>query len=72
MGRLTLLVHVANGPGPNLLGRDWLRELGVSVEFVNNLADHAPALQVILDDHAEVFENTLGCFNQCNTLWNYK
>ena len=43
-----LQVYVVNGRGPNLMGRDWLGSLNISVELINSLLTPA-GLQEILD-----------------------
>ena len=60
--QLQLPVHVVNGEGPNLLGRDWL------IKFKINLANVCPLmapdkLNQVLSKHSQVFEEGLGTLN---------
>jgi len=54
-----LHVYVVDGRGPNLMGRDWLGSLNLTVGVINSLLTPA-GLQEILDKHAAVFSNKLG------------
>jgi len=57
---LSLIVHVVDGQGPNLLGRDWLGKFKIS-ELSNIHTLMAPSkLDEVLDRHALIFEEGLG------------
>ena len=49
---------VVDGRGPNLMGRDWLGGLNLTVGVINSLLTPA-GLQEILDKHVTVFSNKL-------------
>ena len=51
---VVLPIHVVQGAGPDLMGRDWLEHFKVT----NYLEQ---SLQSILDNHSTVFDNDLGC-----------
>lgn len=53
---------VANGSGPNLLGRDWLSRIHLDWTnlLCNNHACYSLSLQQILNNHATVFSSDLG------------
>ena len=61
----SLSVHIGNGGGPNLMGRDWRR----LSQFEVNLCDlkliqqthHPEPLNAILDKHPDVFRDEIGC-----------
>ncbi|XP_049883119.1 uncharacterized protein LOC126378773 [Pectinophora gossypiella] len=57
-----LSLLVAKGSGPNLLGRDWLMHLGITmnINFVSN-GDYAE-LENIIATHHEVFKDGLGTY----------
>ena len=56
-----LVVYVVNGNGPNLMGRDWLSSLKVSIGDINRLG--VPnKLSEILSKHESVFNEGLGTF----------
>jgi len=54
-----LQVYVVKGRDPNLMGRDWLGSLNLTVGVINSLLTSA-GLQQILDKHASVFSSKLG------------
>ena len=61
MGKLVdMCVHVVEGDGPNLMGRDWLSLLEVNLGEVNLLKNDC-LLQTVLDKHCLVFNDELGC-----------
>ena len=47
-------MHVVDGEGPDLLGRDWLRDLKVTLGKIHALAD-CTALQEVLEKHSKHF-----------------
>ena len=53
----TLINVCASG----LMGRDWLNAFEASVHSVKATSD--PALQALLQKHAAVYKNELGCFS---------
>ena len=55
-----MCVHVVEGDGPNLMGRDWLSLLEVNLGEVNLLKNDC-LLQTALDKHCLVFNDELGC-----------
>ena len=55
-----LFVHVVDGEGPDLMGRDWLGNLKVTLGKIYALADYT-ALQEVLEKHSKLFCNKLGC-----------
>ena len=63
--QLYLTVHVVSGTGPNLLGRDLITPLGVDLDNFKEIRslELASPLQELLDKHALVFSEELGCFN---------
>ena len=63
--QLYLAVHVVSGTGPNLLGRDLITPLGVDLDNLKEIRslELASPLQELLDKHAPVFSEGLGCFN---------
>ena len=60
-----LKLLVVEGEGPNLMGRNWLRELKVTLEGVHSL-EESTALKDILGKHSKVFSNELGCLQGTN------
>ena len=57
----TLPLIVAEGNGPSLMGRNWLSLIKLEwTELCNNHCCYSLSLQVILDQHAEVFRSGLG------------
>ena len=48
------------GPGPNLLGRDWLQVVKLNWQDIFNIQENNPQLQRVLEEHNEVFSNELG------------
>ena len=57
---LYLPIHVVDGSGPNLMGRDWLGHFEVNLKSIN-VVEHHSQLEAILDKHSEVFRDELGC-----------
>ena len=55
-----LTVLVVEGEGPNLMGRNWLRELKVTLERIHSIVESS-ALSDILNKHSTLFTNELGC-----------
>ena len=56
------LIQVVDGEGPNLMGRDLLTSLEVTWEGrIANISEHSQALKDVLDKHASVFTEELGC-----------
>ena len=58
-----LYVHVVQGSGPDLMGRDWLGLFNVSfgVNHLEQSSETTLSLQSVLDKHAALFDGTLGC-----------
>ena len=55
-----LIVHVVDGEGPNLLGRDWLGKLNIN-QLANIHTLVAPSkLDKVLDKHALLFKEGIG------------
>ena len=54
-----MIIHVVDGKGPNLLERDWLSNLKLTIEGLHNLSTSS-ALQNVLSKHATVFSDKLG------------
>ena len=50
---LQLPVHVIDGDGPNLLGRDWLAQFKINLATPNKLDQ-------VLNKHSQVFKDGLG------------
>lgn len=57
-GKLTLLI--ARGQGQNLLGRNWFKSLGISVDGVNSIEAKEDSLSLLLEKYEEVFKEGLG------------
>ena len=57
---LVLPIHVVNGDGPNLMGRDWLSQFQINLNEVNLVEPNSP-LGEVLDKYSEVFKDELGC-----------
>ena len=57
-------MHVVSGTGPNLLGRDLITTLGVDLDNIKQIRslEVANSLEELLDKHAPVFSEGLGCF----------
>ena len=53
-------MHVVDREGPDLMGRDWLRNLKVTLGEIHALGDSS-ALQEVLEKHSKRFCNKLGC-----------
>ena len=53
------------GRAPNLLGRDLITPLGVDLDNLKEIRSLklASPLEELLDKHAPVFSQGLGCFN---------
>ena len=56
-----LPIHVVDGAGPNLMGRDWLHKFKINLGEVNHVEEVTQPLQAVLDKHATVFDGSLGC-----------
>ena len=57
-----LYVQVVAGNGPDLMGRDWLSELKVSLKIGEvNTMEGGSSLQTVLERHSAMFEKGLGC-----------
>ena len=54
-----LFVHVVDGEGPDLMGRDWLRDLKVTLGEIHALGD-ASALQEVLEKYSKLFLQRIG------------
>ncbi len=57
---LNLGVYVVEGQGPNLMGRDWLSQLKVSLLPVYSLTKN-PSLDEVLKKYSDIFKEDLGC-----------
>ena len=55
-----LTIHVVEGGGPDLIGRDWLSHYNITFDVIDQV-EQPPTLQKILDKHAAVFDGNLGC-----------
>lgn len=55
-----LYVQVVDGEGPDLMGRDWLRDLKVDIGRIHSV-EISQSLQDVLDKHSSVFASELGC-----------
>ena len=55
-----LPVVVVAGPGPNLLGRSWMKELGMNCVLLNNIEQKQITLQEVLRQKEDVFKEELG------------
>ena len=53
-----LVIHVVEGKGPNLMGRDWLSNLKLTVNNTHNLSTPS-AVQDMVARHAIVFSEKL-------------
>ena len=53
-----LSIHVVDGAGPDLMGRDWLSQFPVPLE-VHHVEQ--TTLHSVLDKYCSVFDNELGC-----------
>ena len=58
--QVVLTIHVVEGDGPDLIGRDWLSHFNITFDVIDQV-EQPPTLQKILDNHAAVFDGTLGC-----------
>ena len=57
-----LYLHVVDGDGPDLMGRDWNKALGVTLKFGEIYsAEESKSLHEILEKHSTIFEEKLGC-----------
>ncbi len=54
------VVVVVAGTGPNLLGRAWIKELGMDCILVNKVEQSELTLQDVLRQNEDVFEEELG------------
>ncbi|XP_062400896.1 uncharacterized protein K02A2.6-like [Sardina pilchardus] len=55
-----LPVVVVAGPGPNLLGRAWIKALGMNCVLINKMEQQELTLQCVLQQKEEVFKEELG------------
>ncbi|XP_056098696.1 uncharacterized protein K02A2.6-like [Rhinichthys klamathensis goyatoka] len=55
-----LPVVVVTGPGPNLLGRAWIKELGINCVSINKMEQQELTLQYVLRKNEDVFKEELG------------
>ena len=51
---------VVKGPGPNLLGRNWLQVVKLDWQNTFNIQENNPQLQRVLEEHKDVFSKELG------------
>ena len=58
--QLYLPIHVVQGGGPNLMGRDWLSKFEVNLGDINVVESVSP-LKEVLDKYTEVFSGEIGC-----------
>ena len=57
-----LYVQVVDGEGPDLMGRDWMSELVVTLKLGDvHALEGESALHEVLDKHSSVFTEGLGC-----------
>ena len=56
----TLEVHVVEGDGPNLLGRDWIATLKGCVSCLCNVVSASADVDKVITKHAIVFTEELG------------
>jgi hypothetical protein len=63
--RRQLTAYVVDGTGPNLLGRNWMAELGIYLSQVNAVRGRSTPedIKSILQEFALVFEPSLGTYN---------
>ena len=57
---LVLPIHIVNGDGPNLMGRDWMSQFQINLNEANLVEPNSP-LGEVLDKYSEVFKDELGC-----------
>ncbi|KAK0139329.1 hypothetical protein N1851_024035 [Merluccius polli] len=55
-----LPVVVVAGPGPNLLGRAWIKALGMNCVLIHKMEQQELTLQYVLQQKEEVFKEELG------------
>ena len=62
---VSLSVHVVSGSGPNLLGRDLITPLGISLDNLKEIrsVDLVCSVQEVVNSNALVFSEELGCYN---------
>ena len=57
-----LCVHVVDGDGPDLMGRDWIKALGVTLKLGEiHSVEESKSLHDVLEKHSTLFEEKLGC-----------
>ena len=57
-----LYLHVVDGDGPNVMGRDWIKTVGVTFKLGEiHSVEESKSLHEILDKHSAIFEEKLGC-----------
>lgn len=52
---------MVEGEGPNLMGRNWLRELKVTLEGIHSIEENSALNDNILKKHSRFFTNEFGC-----------
>ena len=60
----TLPIVVVPGTGPSLLGRQWIRKLGIVWKAVNHIQEEKSELQGVLSKYERVFKEELGRLNE--------
>ena len=55
-----LQLHVVDGTGPSLLGRDWLLKIKIDWHKLNHLSATNQQLDKLLNEHSQVFKDKLG------------
>ena len=61
--RYSLKLHVVEGGGPSLLGRDWLSMMRLdwaSIKLTNTQQSAQASMEALLDKYQEVFQEGLG------------
>lgn len=60
---IDLTMIVAKGNGPNLLGRNWLAPLNISMNINFIASDDLAQLEKVITRHTDVFRDGLGTYN---------
>ena len=60
----TLPIHVVEGYGPNLLGRDWITTFKGCVSCLCNVSTSNADLDKVLSKHTAMFTNELGALKR--------
>ena len=56
-----LCVHIVDGDGPDLMGRDWIKALGVTFKLGEiHSIEESKSLHDVLEKHSTLFEEKLG------------